>query len=316
MGRDYATAGVAAPGVFGVAWPPLLVAMRPQQWPKNVLVFAAFIFSAGSAWSPGAAGEWWPLLWRSLALFALWCMAASSVYLLNDLRDREADRLHPRKKQRPLASGALRAGTARLAAVALVGALLPLALALDFVGGAILAGYVAVMAVYSYGLKEVPIIDVLILVGGVIARAVAGAVAIDVEISPWLYVCTGFAAFFLAISKRWAEFRQLGPEAAAHRPSLARYTSEALNQLLTISAATAILAYALYSIESDNVPRNGAMALTVPFAAFGVFRYLLLLNGPRREDAPDQILFTDPQIILAVGGFVVTALFVLVASRG
>ena len=142
-------------------------------------------------------------------------------------------------------------------------------------------------------------------------RAVAGAVVIDVAISPWLYVCTSFGAFFLACSKRWAEHRQLGPEAAAHRPSLAHYTGEILSQLVVISAATALLGYALYTIESDNVPRNGAMALTIPFVAFALFRYLLLLNGERRTDAPDQIIFTDPQILVSVAGFLVTAMTVM-----
>ncbi|MCC7363236.1 MAG: UbiA prenyltransferase family protein [Dehalococcoidia bacterium] len=317
MGRDYPgrelTAGQG--GVLGIALPPLLVAMRPFQWPKNGLVFAAFIFSAGDAWSPSSPEEWWPKLWRTAALFGLWCLAASAVYLLNDIRDRAADQVHPRKRHRPIASGAVSVRSARTTAMVLIAVALPLGFLLHVVTGAILAGYTVVMILYSFGLKEVPIIDVLILVGGVIARAVAGGAAIDVDISPWLYVCSGFGAFFLAISKRWAEYRQLGPEAALHRPALAQYQGEALGQLLTISAATAILAYALYSIESVNVPRNGSMALTVPFAAFGVFRYLLLLNGNRRDDAPDQIVFTDPQIVLAVIGFVVTAMVVMVVNR-
>jgi hypothetical protein len=162
----------------------------------------------------------------------------------------------------------------------------------------------------------VAILDVLIICGGVVARATAGAAVIDVAISPWLYVCSSFAAFFFASSKRWAEYRQLGPQAAQHRPALARYSGEILGQLLTISAATALLSYALYTIESTNVPPNGSMALTIPFVAFALFRYLLLLNGDRSTDAPDQIVFTDPQILVAVVGFVVTAMAVLIAHQG
>ena len=135
---------------------------------------------------------------------------------------------------------------------------------------------------------------------------------IDVTISPWLYVCSSFGAFFFASSKRWAEHRQLGPDAAQHRPALAQYGGEILGQLLMISASSAILSYALYTIESEHVPKNGSMALTLPWVAFALFRYLLLLDGPRRGDAPDRILFTDPQILVAVAGFVLTAVTVLV----
>jgi len=298
-----------------LSWPSLLVAMRPYQWPKNGLVFAALAFSAGDAWKPGDADTWWPLLWRTAVLFCLWCLVSSSVYLVNDVQDLELDRLHPRKQNRPIASGAVSPGAARTAAVVLLALAIPPALVLDLASGAILAAYGTVMISYSYGLKRVAILDVLILCTGVVGRAVGGAAVIDVAISPWLYVCTSFGAFFLGSSKRWAEFRQLGPDAAQHRPALAHYTGEILSQLLIISASTALLAYALYTIESVNVPRNGAMALTIPFVAFGMFRYLLLLNGDRKTDAPDQIVFTDPQIVIAVVGFLVTAMTVLVLHQ-
>lgn len=295
------------------ALPPLLEAMRPYQWPKNVIVFAAFVFSAGHAWQLDEPDTWWPLLWRSALLFVIWGAVSSAIYLFNDIRDREADRLHPRKKFRAIARGDLSVRTARITAAALLAIGIPAAVALDTTGGLILAGYAAIMILYSWGLKEVAILDVIILCTGVVARAVGGAAAIDVEISPWLYVCTSFAAFFFASSKRWAEFRQLGADAAAHRPALAQYSGEILGQLLTISASTALLSYALYTIESANVPDDGSMALTVPFVAFALFRYLLLLNGERRTDAPDQILFTDPQILLAVAGFAGIAMAVLLS---
>jgi 4-hydroxybenzoate polyprenyltransferase len=314
MGSDYAVAEARAEGRT-LPLRALVVAMRPYQWPKNLLVFAALVFSAGDAWSPDDVDTWWPMLWRTLALFALWCMSASATYLFNDIRDREADRVHPRKRNRPIASGRLPVRTASAVALVLVALALPLALVQDTVAGLILTGYTAGMMLYSLGLKEVAILDVIILVAGVVARAVAGAVVIDVDISPWLYVCTSFGAFFFAVSKRWAEFRQLGEDAAAHRPALRRYTGPVLDQLLSISAATALLSYALYTIESDAVPSNASMALTIPFVAFALFRYLLLLNGERKGDAPDRILFTDPQILGAVVGFVATAFVVMVATR-
>ncbi len=299
----------------GSRLPPLLGAMRPYQWPKNVVVFAAFVFSAGEAWRPADAESWWPLLWRSVVLFGLWCLAASATYLLNDVRDREADRLHPRKRLRPVASGRLRTGTALAAAAVLAGVSVPGALALDPVAGLVVAGYLALMAMYSFGLKRVAILDILLLGAGVVGRAVSGAAAIEVDISPWLYVCSSFAAFFVATTKRWAEFRQLGPEAARHRPSLAAYNAEVLELMLGVSAAGALLSYSLYTIESARVPADGSMALTIPFVAFGLFRFLLLMSGPRQAEAPDRVLFTDPQVLLAVGGFTVTALAVLVAHR-
>lgn len=293
----------------------LLRAMRPYQWPKNGVVFAALIFSAGEAWQPDDPESWWPLLWRSLALFGLWCLAASATYLVNDIRDREADRLHPRKRHRPIASGALGVGTAWTAAAVLAAASIPPAFLLDPVAGAVLAGYVGVMVLYSLGLKRVPILDIMVLGAGVVGRAVGGAAAIEVDISPWLYVCSSFAAFFFATTKRWAEFRHLGAEAARHRPSLAAYNGEVLELMLGVSAAGALLSYSLYTIESERVPGDGSMALTIPFVVFALFRFLLLMSGPRQGDAPDRVLFSDLQIVAAVAGFTLTAFAVLVGHR-
>lgn len=308
-----ATTAAAIPARTGI--PALVTALRPYQWPKNLIVFAALIFSAGDAWEPRDFDSWWPLLWRSIALFGLWSLVASATYLVNDVQDRHADALHPRKRRRPIASGAVSVRTAIFTAVALTAVALPPAFLLDPMAGAVLAGYAAVMGVYSFGLKNVAILDILILCTGVVGRAVGGAAAIEVDISPWLYVCSSFGAFFFAVSKRWSEFRQLGEDAARHRPALQNYSSELLGQMLTISAAGAVLSYALYTIESSRVPTDGSMALTVPFAAFAMFRYLLLISGPRKADAPDRILFTDPQILLAAVGFVTTALAVLIAHR-
>ncbi|MBK7726375.1 MAG: UbiA family prenyltransferase [Dehalococcoidia bacterium] len=294
--------------------PTLIAAMRPYQWPKNVIVFAALIFTTGDAWQPRDLDSLWPLLWRTCALFGLWSLAASATYLLNDVRDRENDRLHPRKARRPIASGEVSVGLALAVAAVLTAVALPLTFLLDTTAALILAGYSALMVAYSFGLKTVAILDIIILTGGVVARAAAGATAIDVDISPWLYVCSSFAALFFATSKRWAEYRQLGPEAARHRPALEGYSGDVLGQMLTITAGGALLSYALYTIESARVPTNGSMALTLPFVAFGLFRYLLLLNGERKPDAPDRILFTDPQLLLAVAGFVITALAVLASN--
>lgn len=289
-------------------------AARPYQWPKNVIVFAALAFSAGDAWTASDASSWGPLLRDAAGLFAAWCLVASATYLVNDIRDREADRHHPRKQSRPIASGAVTVQHASLLAVVLVVAGLGLAVALDWSAAGVLAAYFLVMVGYSCGLKSVAVLDIFILSTGLVARAVSGGLVIGVTISPWLYVCTSFGALLVATSKRWAESRQLGEAAMLHRRALGHYSTEVLGQMVVISAAASLIAYAVYTIESEHVPANGAMALTVPFAGFGLFRYLLLLSGPRKTDAPDRILFTDIPILVATAGFAVTAVTVLLLT--
>jgi len=302
-----ATAGRMAP----IA---LLRALRPYQWPKGIIVFAAFAFSAGDAWELNDVSSWWPLWWRVALLFGAWCLVSSATYLLNDVRDREADSLHPRKRQRPVASGEVAPRLAIAAALLLAAGGIGGAMALDPGAAVVLAGYLVTMVAYTFGLKHVAVLDILILSAGVVARAASGALVIDVEISPWLYICSSFGSFFFAASKRWAEVRELGADAARHRASLGLYSAETLGQLVMTGAAGSLISYAIYTIESPHVPTNGAMAATIPFVAFAMFRYLLLLNGPRRGEAPDRILFTDPQILAAVGGFSLTAMWVLLAT--
>ncbi len=289
----------------------LVEAWRPRQWPKNLVVFAALVFSAEQAWELESPGSVWPLFWRTAALAACWCLVSSAVYLVNDLCDREADRLHPRKAGRPIARGAVSPSWAVVTAVAMAAAGVAASAVLDLTAGAIVAAYLLVMTAYSLGLKAIPVLDILLLSGGVVARAVAGAAVIEVTISPWLYVCTSFGALFLGVSKRWAEYRQLGAAAADHRQSLGEYSGPTLEHMLMMSGAGALLSYALYTIEAPTVPENGAMALTLPFVVFGLFRYMLLITGGRAEDAPDQVLFTDGQIVASVAGFLAVAVGVL-----
>lgn len=292
---------------------PLLRALRPYQWPKNLIVFAAFIFSTGSAWHPSEAGSWWPLLWRSAVLFCVWCAAASAIYLVNDVRDRDNDQRHPRKSRRPIAAGEVAPQTALAMSAALLVVSIPVAFALEPVAGAILCGYVLLMLGYSMGLKSVPVLDVVILCAGVVARAVAGAGAIDVTISPWLYICSSLGAFFFASSKRWAEFRQLGGAAAAeHRPALAHYDARTLGWMVAASGAGTLTSYSVYTVASTHVPGNGAMALTIPFVTVGLIRFVTLIRGSRKTEAPDRILFTDGVIVASMVGFVAVALGVLI----
>lgn len=311
MGSDRAGALTGAALGPGAQLRALAAAMRPFQWPKNFIVFAALLFSVGDAWTPRDPATWQPLAGRAALLFAAWCLVASGMYLVNDLRDAPFDRYHPRKRLRPLAAGDLSPGLAALAAVVLTVAGIAAGFAASWAAGAMLAGYAAGMLAYTFALKAMPVLDVVVLSAGVVLRAAGGAVAVGVAISPWLYVCSAAGAWFLAVSKRWAEARALGEEAGNHRPALAKYPPIVLDQMLAVSAGSALVSYALYSIESANVPANGAMALTVPFVAFAIFRYLYLLAGPRASDPPDRILFTDPAIVGSVLGFVATAVTVL-----
>ncbi len=313
MGRNYEAVLALQPARSKAV--AVIAALRPFQWPKNLIVYAALLFSAGDAWSLRTPESWDHLLARSTALFVAWCFASSAVYLVNDVRDAPLDRYHPTKRHRPVAAGEVGAGEAVTLAFLL--ALCALAIAVPLAGwqaSAVLAGYLAGMVAYSATLKHLPIADVTALTGGVVARAVSGALAISVHISPWLYVCSGIAAWFLAVSKRWAELRTLGEDAENHRPALARYPPELLDHMLSASAGATVVTYALYSIESANVPENGAMALTIPFVAYGVFRYLYLLAGPRRQDPPDRILFTDPQLLGTMAAFAGVALAVLLLA--
>ncbi|MGH2602202.1 MAG: UbiA family prenyltransferase, partial [Dehalococcoidia bacterium] len=205
--------------------PPLLVAMRPRQWLKNGLVFLALLFSVNESWHPRDLSSWAPLLGNSILAFIAFTCVASAEYLINDLRDIESDRLHPRKRRRPLAAGTLSERTAIVAAVVLfaAGALLGLALGLPFLG--VLVVYALQSLAYSYWLKHIVIIDVLVNAIGFVLRAIGGALAIDVPVSPWLYSVTLLGALFVAIYKRRNELILLEAGATEHRPILAEYTT-------------------------------------------------------------------------------------------
>lgn len=265
----------------------LLKALRPRQWPKNGFIFFGLVFDKQLFLLE-------PFL-RTLAGFFLFCLISSAVYLLNDIADIEADRQHPEKKFRPLASGKLPIGIAQGTAftLALISLLLGFLLEPGFAG--ILAVYFIVNLLYSRWLKHVPIIDVLIISSGFVLRVAAGVTLIaPVErFSPWLYMLTILFSLYIGLGKRRAEMNLLAHGAGAHRKVLDGYTIPLLDQYITIVSGMTIVAYSLYTFSAPNLPQNHTMMLTIPFVVYGIFRYLQLIQTGHAAGSPDEVALKD-----------------------
>ena len=277
-----------------------IVALRPRQWLKNLLVFAGLVFAA----KLGDAGRWL----EAFAAFGAYCAVSSAAYLVNDLRDREDDRLHPVKRARPIARGELSPRRAVVLAAGLVAAALALAGVLGLVSVAFLLAFAGLQAAYSFSLKHVVLLDVLVIGSLFVIRAAAGAAAVDVRISPWLLLCTALLALFLALAKRRGELVLVGAQHTPGRPALEGYSLELVDQLVAIVAASTVIAYSLYTLTARD---SKALLATVPFVIFGLFRYLLLVHRDDIGEEPEQVLLTDVPIILAVAGWIATAAVIL-----
>lgn len=264
-----------------------LVAMRPYQWTKNLLLFAALVF-AGELAHPGKA-----LL--SLAAFAAFCLAASATYIFNDLLDIESDREHPKKRHRPLASGALSPGAGMGLVILLFAAALALAWAIRGQFLAALVAYVVLTLAYTLKLKHLMIIDVMAIALGFVIRAVAGALALNVPFSNWLVVCTLFLATFLGLSKRRQEILLLEEGAQSHRQVLQHYTVHYLDQLILIMAGGTLITYTIYTCSPEVIQRLGTdkLYITLPFVVYGLFRYLHLIHHETGGGDPSSTLVKD-----------------------
>jgi 4-hydroxybenzoate polyprenyltransferase len=293
----------------------VLKAMRPRQWTKNGIVFMAFIFSVNQEWTPEDISSWDHLFVRALITAIVFCMVSGAEYLVNDTRDRESDRLHPAKSHRPIAAGLLSARAAVGWAVALWLVGTAIAFAIDVRTGAVVVGYIALMLAYTFYLKYQVIIDVMVIAAGFVLRAMAGAYAVDVPISPWLYVVTALGALFIAVTKRRAEVALLQADAAGHRSTLAQYTPALLDQMTSMVTASTVIAYALYTFTAENLPTNHTMMLTIPFVAYGIFRYLYLSLTHNEGGSPEEILLKDVPLIITICGWVITSMIVLTAYR-
>lgn len=283
----------------------LWAALRPRQWTKNLLLFAGIVFAA----ELGDGSRWL----RALTAFAVYCAASSAAYLLNDLRDVHADREHPVKRRRPLARGEIAPRTALAAAVALgAGALLGAAV-LGWTALAFLGGFLALQGAYTTALKRLVLIDVMTIAALFVIRAAAGADAVDVRISPWLLVCTALLALFLALGKRRGELIVGGGGGgpAPGRAALEGYSVPLLDQLVAVVAAATVVSYSVYALTAHD---TRALAATIPFVVFGVFRYLLLLQREGAGEEPENVLVSDLPILATVALWSAACAVILAAT--
>ncbi len=278
--------------------------MRLRQWTKNGFIFFGLIFDEQLFLLE-------PFL-RTLAGFFLFCLVSSSVYLLNDIADLEADRNHPEKKFRPLASGKLPVNMAMGTATLLTVIAIPLGYILSPVFALILSLYLAINLLYSRWLKHVAILDVLIISSGFVLRVAAGVALITVErFSPWLYMLTILFSLYIGFGKRRAEMSLLANEASTHRKVFEGYTIPLLDQYITIVSGMTIVAYSLYTFSAPNLPDNHTMMLTIPFVVYGIFRYLQLIQTGHAAGAPDEVALKDRglQVTVLLWGLAVIAVF-------
>jgi len=283
---------------------------RPEQWTKNLLVFAGLIF-AGRLFDLDATA-------RAVGAFATFCGLSSAVYLLNDVIDRKADQQHPLKRSRPIASGALPVGTALTAAGVLCATLLLAAFALSPQFSLAALAYLVLSVAYSAVLKHVVIVDVLTIAAGFVLRSIAGAVVLSVPFSSWLLVCTTLLALFLALSKRRHELTLLGDSATWHRRILQEYSPYLLDQMISVVTASTLIAYSVYATSADTAARLGTsrLGLTIPFVLYGIFRYLYLVHHKSGGGSPSAMLLTDTPLLACVALWTASVVLLLYSPLG
>lgn len=284
----------------------LFKTMRPKQWTKNVFVWAALVFDV-------KLFQIEPFL-RTLLAFILFCLISSAVYIINDLIDIPKDRLHPEKRNRPLAAGALSPNVAIVAAVIIIIGCLPAALSLSWQFAAILYSYLLLMIAYSFKLKNIVIVDVLTIALGFVLRVAAGVAVVNAaRFSPWLYVCMTLLALFLGLGKRRQEIVLMNENGANTRRILAEYNLGFVDEMLGLVSASTVMAYATYTFSAPNLPANHLMMLTIPFVLYGIFRYLYLIHVKGETDPPDVVALKDRplQLDLLLFALVVFIVFYL-----
>lgn len=283
----------------------LVLSLRPSQWTKNLIVFGGLLFGQRLL-DPGA-------IVQSVAAFAVFCALSGVVYLVNDVADREADRMHPLKRSRPIASGDVPVAAALTLAVVLGFAALAGAFALRFEFGVISAAYVGLLALYSGPLKHIVIIDVLTIAIGFVLRAAAGAIVIGEPVSHWLLIVTILGALFLALSKRRHELVLLADTATNHRPILQEYSPYLLDQMISVVTASTLIAYAFYTVSPETMQKfnTDRLGLTLPFPLYGIFRYLYLVHQKEGGGSPSDTLLNDKPLLVCVLLWALTVAFII-----
>ena len=293
----------------------LLRSLRPKQWTKNLLVFAGYLFTIEQMHPPGS-------LLRVLAALGLFCAVSGAGYVFNDAIDAEQDRKHPAKCKRPIAGGVVRVGAAVAFGVALAAGALIAAYFLDLYFFILISAYLILALAYSAILKHVVIVDILAIAAGFVIRAVAGAVVVEsinpktlaierVEISAWLLVCTTLLALFLGLAKRRSELMALENGGIAHRRTLSEYTAPMLEQMLSITAATTLMSYCLYTFTGKTGASHPYMMATIPFVIYGLFRYLYLVHTRNAGGSPELVLLDDKPMLINLFLYVLTAAIAL-----
>ncbi len=286
-------------------WGLLIKSARPRQWTKNLVVFAAIIFS-------GRLFEQ-ELLLKTVFAFISLCFLSGSIYILNDVLDREKDRLHPKKKNRPIASGAvsLSEGIIALFSFMILSLLFGYLAGTGYLYGA--GFYLILQTAYSFFLKNIVLVDIITISAGFVVRAIAGAWTIGVPISPWLLICAALLALFLAASKRRHELEILKSDSSNHRPVLREYSKELLDSLTSTLSAATITSYSLYTFFSHD-QRNYRMMLTVPFVIYGVLRYQYLVFQKGKGGRPEEILLRDKPTLINTALWMLTVIWVIYSS--
>jgi len=272
----------------------LFVSLRPKQWFKNLLVFAGLVFSRNLFDLTNFV--------RSLGGFVAFCLLSGAVYLVNDLVDVDKDRLHPLKRFRPIASGRLTPGAAKVLAAVAAALALAGGFALDWRFGVIGLSYFLMQLAYSFKLKHMVVLDVMTVAAGFALRAVAGTVLVHVMISSWLFVCSILFALFIALAKRRHELLFLEGGGTAHRAVLENYSEALLDQMMAVATSSTIIAYCLYTIAPETTAKFGThnLILTVPFVLYGIYRYLYLVYRKEMGGAPERVLLTDVPLMADV----------------
>ena len=283
----------------------VLLSLRPAQWSKNLLVFAGLLFGRRLFEAKAVLD--------AASAFAVFCVLSGVVYLVNDIMDRDSDRLHPLKAQRPIASGALPVPIAIGVGLALSAAGLATAYAIGPAFAGVATGYLVLQVLYSLVLKHIVIIDVLTIAVGFVLRAVGGAVAVHVEISHWLLVCTILLALFIALAKRRHEIVLLSSGAASHRPILGEYSPYLLDQMIGVVTASTLISYIFYTISPETAAKFGTawLGLTIPFPLYGIFRYLYLVHQREGGGSPADLLLTDWPLLACVALWALTVAVII-----
>lgn len=282
----------------------LIKCLRPKQWTKNGLLFAGYLFTT-------PLGHSLDELLRVTAAFVVFCGVSGATYIINDVLDVDRDRKHPRKCKRPIASGAVPISVALCFAVVVAAVSLYYAFRLSVGFGGMAVSYLVLTLTYSTALKHIVIVDLLALASGFVIRAVAGAVVIDVKISPWLLLCTTLLALFLGSAKRRSELVALADGGQEHRKTLSEYKAPMLDQMLSITASTTLMAYCLYTFTGDTGTRHPLMMITIPFVVYGLLRYLFLIQTKNAGGSPELVLLEDKPMLVNVLLYVAAAVIAL-----